>query len=101
MKRTVTTQAGWQRVDPAHEAAPGTYRLSRAAAIARGNATTGAVEMRCFWFFNGSGPAHFGGADRWPGLELRMPFPEGHERRRDAFARDLQEFVDRWLEEHP
>lgn len=59
-----------------------------------------AVEIEKTEHHNGSGEGAFGGADSWPAVRLRMPFPDGREDLQQLFIDELKTFVDAFLEKH-
>jgi hypothetical protein len=56
-----------------------------------------AHEMELGYQFNGSGSDSFGGADKWPALEIKIPFPAGREDLRDDFGERFRKIIDNLL----
>jgi hypothetical protein len=58
---------------------------------------TGGAHVYSCYHFNGSGPRAFGGATRWPVVEVQVSFGAGEEAKRDALAEYLKTAVEKFL----
>lgn len=56
------------------------------------------IELRSH--YNGGGANAFGGAKRWPVIEVKVAFKQNEYALAADFAKEIGEVIDRWMQEH-
>jgi len=77
---------------------PGCSTYVREGVIGNDSETSNAHQDRVCYHYNGSGKEAFGGADKWPHLEINCSFPVNQIAARNALAEELMSYINEFLE---